>query len=66
MGRQRSRDEGGWFDRIDGRSENGEKVVTTILLGRPERPIGQCSCFGSDQPERPVTALKERSNRPIS
>src|SRR3954452_19389796 len=55
------------FDRVYGCTKDLQRVVTAARVrSDPGRSSGQCSCFGSDQPDRPVTALKERSSRPIN
>lgn len=58
---QRGQDETAWMDRID----SGTEDVPEIVAKAGERKT-QCSCFGSDQAERPVTALNLRSSPAIN
>jgi hypothetical protein len=44
------------LDRVDGRLDD---TVECVAAGAGV----QCNCLGSDQPDRPVTALKVRSRR---
>lgn len=57
----RGADERGGLDGVDAGAKNSLSVVAK-LTGRS----AQCSCFGSDQAERPVTALNLRNKPAIS
>jgi hypothetical protein len=47
--------------RVYCRAEDGLDVIAETIEGR-----SQWNCDGSDQPERPVTALNFRSSSPIT
>ena len=58
---QREVDEARGIDGVDRGAEDMVKVGSQPLEG-----AAQCSFWGSDQAERPVTALNVRSRRPIT
>ena len=49
--------EGKRIDGVDGGAQDGDCVGAEL-----SECVVQCSCLGSDQPDRPVTALNCRSN----